>query len=100
MIAAVVLLIWKPSPFFKRVLDHTAVENTIQQQSNGSLKNVACPSNEEVKTGRTFQCTADGGKKVNVTITDGKTATYNGQPSTNPSTLVTQPRGRSRPGFG
>ena len=72
VIAAALILIIKPSPFFKTVLNHTAVENTIEQQSNGVLTNVSCPANEQVSTGKTFQCTAQGGKKVNVKITSGK----------------------------
>ncbi len=75
VIAAVIVAIFavKPSPLFKKVLDHTSVEQTIQQQSangSGDYTNVACPSNEKVKTGTTFQCTAAGNKRIKVTITD------------------------------
>ncbi len=62
----------KPSFLFKKVLDHTAVEKTIEQQSNGLLANVSCPSNEKVKSGVTFQCSASGNKNVNVTIKHSK----------------------------
>jgi hypothetical protein len=56
---------------FKKVLDHTAVENTVKQ---GGYTNVNCNDgkNPKVKKGATFTCTADGGKKVTVTITDSK----------------------------
>jgi hypothetical protein len=54
---------------FKKVLDHTAVENTVKQ---GGFTNVNCNDgkNPKVKKGATFTCTADGGKKVTVTITN------------------------------
>jgi Domain of unknown function (DUF4333) len=73
-IAAVTFIV-KPSFLFKKVLDHSAVEQTIEQQSAGSatpLTNVTCPSNEKVKAGTTFQCTAANNKKVTVTIKDSK----------------------------
>ena len=56
---------------FKKVLDHTAVENTVKQ---GGYTNVKCNDGKDpkVKKGATFTCTADGGKKVTVTITDSK----------------------------
>lgn len=77
VIAAVIIAIFaiKPSPFFKKVLDHTAVEQTIQQQSangSGDYANVACPSNEKVKTGTTFECTASGNKRIKVVVNDSK----------------------------
>ncbi len=71
VIAAVVVVIVKPSPLFKKVLDRKAVEQTIEQQSkggSGDFTGVSCPANEEIKSGNTFQCTAAGGKKINVTI--------------------------------
>ncbi|HEY3714047.1 MAG TPA: DUF4333 domain-containing protein [Jatrophihabitantaceae bacterium] len=54
---------------FKKVLDHSAVEKTIEK---GGYTNVKCNDgkNPKVKKGATFTCTADGGKKVNVTITN------------------------------
>ena len=75
--AAAVVFIVKPSPIFKKVLDHTAVETTIQDQSkngSGDFTGVSCPSNEQLKAGKTFQCTATGGKKINVTINNSKGA--------------------------
>jgi hypothetical protein len=53
---------------FKKVLDHTAVENTIEQ---GGYTNVVCNDgkNPTVKSGATFTCTADGGKRITVRIT-------------------------------
>jgi hypothetical protein len=53
---------------FKKVLDHTAVENTIEQ---AGYTNVVCDNgkNPTVKKGTTFSCTADGGKKITVRIT-------------------------------
>jgi hypothetical protein len=56
---------------FKKVLDHTAVENTVKQ---GGYTNVKCNDGKDpkVKKGATFTCVADGGKKVTVTITDSK----------------------------
>jgi hypothetical protein len=53
---------------FKKVLDHTAVENTIEQ---AGYTNVVCNDgkNPTVKKGTTFSCTADGGKKITVRIT-------------------------------
>jgi hypothetical protein len=53
---------------FKKVLDHTAVE---QQIEKGGYTNVVCNNgkNPTVKKGATFTCTADGGKTVTVTIT-------------------------------
>jgi hypothetical protein len=56
---------------FKKVLDHTAVENTVKQ---GGYTNVTCNNGKDpkVKKGATFTCVADGGKKVTVTITDSK----------------------------
>jgi hypothetical protein len=67
-----VAFITKPAALgFKKVLDHTAVENTVRQ---GGYTNVNCNDgkNPKVKKGATFTCTADGGKKVTVTITDSK----------------------------
>ncbi len=72
VIAAVVVVVVVTKPKFlgfKKVLDHTAVENTIRTQSGGQYRNVVCPSDEEVETGRTFRCTADGGRQVQVTVT-------------------------------
>jgi hypothetical protein len=74
-VAAAVVSIAKPSPLFKKVLDHNAVEQTIQAQSqggSGDYTGVSCPANEQVKLGTTFQCTASGGKKINVTVTSGR----------------------------
>jgi Domain of unknown function (DUF4333) len=53
---------------FKKVLDHSAVE---QQIEKGGFTNVVCNNgkNPTVKKGATFTCTADGGKTVTVTIT-------------------------------
>src|SRR6266702_2122551 len=67
-----VAFVTKPAALgFKKVLDHTAVENTVRQ---GGYTNVNCNDgkNPTVKKGATFTCTADGGKKVTVTITDSK----------------------------
>ncbi len=58
-------------------LSHTAVESTIEKQSQDTtqsytpLKNVQCNDgkNIKVKKDATFTCTADGGKKITVTIT-------------------------------
>jgi hypothetical protein len=72
IIVVAATFIVKPSFLFKKVLDHKAVEQTIEQQSNGLLTNVSCPANEKVKAGVTFQCTAASNKKVNVTIKDSK----------------------------
>jgi Domain of unknown function (DUF4333) len=73
--AVVALFALKPSPLFKKVLDHTSVEQTIQNQSkngSGDYTSVSCPSNEKVKSGTTFECTASGNKRISVTITDSK----------------------------
>jgi hypothetical protein len=75
VIVVVATFLIKPSFLFKKVLDHSAVEQTIESQSKGSatpLTDVSCPANEKVKAGVTFQCTAAGNKKVNVTIKDSK----------------------------
>jgi hypothetical protein len=77
VIAAAIIAIFaiKPSPLFKKVLDHTAVEQTIQQQSangTGDYTSVSCPANEKAKSGTTFECTASGGKKITVRITNSK----------------------------
>ncbi len=72
---AAVTFIVKPSFLFKKVLDHTAVEQTIEQQSQASgnaLTSVSCPANEKVKAGTTFQCTAANNKRITVTIKDSK----------------------------
>ncbi|HEY7046321.1 MAG TPA: DUF4333 domain-containing protein [Jatrophihabitantaceae bacterium] len=69
VILAVVAFVTKPGFLgFKKVLDHTAVEKTIEK---GGYTNVKCNNgkNPKVKKGATFTCTADGGKKVTVTIT-------------------------------
>ena len=69
VILAVVAFVTKPAFLgFKKVLDHTAVEKTIEK---GGYTNVKCNNgkNPKVKKGATFTCTADGGKKVTVTIT-------------------------------
>lgn len=58
-----------PSVSTTKVLDHNAVAQSIEQQSNGQYTNVQCPSTS-LRAGATFQCTADGGKKINVTIRD------------------------------
>jgi hypothetical protein len=73
--AVVVLFAVKPSPLFKKVLDHTAVEQTIQTQSqngSGDYTSVSCPSNEKVKAGTTFECTASGNKRISVKINNSK----------------------------
>jgi len=70
-----VLFAVKPSPLFKKVLDSTAVEETIENQSKnglGDYSNVSCPSNEKVKAGTTFECTASGNKRISVTIKNSK----------------------------
>jgi len=75
IVAAAALFVIKPSPLFRKVLDHTAVEQTIEQQSAngaGNFTGVSCPSGEQVKAGRTFQCTTSSGTKINVTINDSK----------------------------
>ena len=77
LVAAVVAVLFatKPSPLFKKVLDHTAVEQTIQTQSqngSGDYTSVSCPSNEKVKSGTTFECTASGNKRISVKINDSK----------------------------
>ena len=69
VILAVVAFVAKPGFLgFKKVLDHTAVEKTIE---TAGYTNVKCNNgkNPKVKAGATFTCTADGGKKVTVTIT-------------------------------
>jgi len=50
------------------VLDHAAVE---QQIEKAGYTNVVCNNgkNPTVKKGATFTCTADGGRRVTVTIT-------------------------------
>jgi hypothetical protein len=68
-VLAVVAFVAKPGFLgFKKVLDHTAVEKTIEQ---GGYTNVKCNDgkNPKVKKGATFTCIADGGTKVTVTIT-------------------------------
>jgi hypothetical protein len=51
------------------VLDHTAVEQTIEK---AGYTGVVCNGGEnpEVKKGATFTCTADGAKQITVTMTD------------------------------
>jgi hypothetical protein len=70
-IVAVLVLLTKPSFLYTKRLSHTAVEQTIEQQSKGrgDYTNVKCPSGPNAKTGTTFTCTADGGKKINVNVT-------------------------------
>jgi Domain of unknown function (DUF4333) len=71
-IAAALVFLLKPHFLgFKKVLDHTAVEKTIVSQSKGigDYTSVSCPSGQEVKKNTTFQCTANNGKKIDVTIT-------------------------------
>jgi hypothetical protein len=52
---------------FKKVLDHSAVEQTLEKSG---YSNVKCNDgkNPTVKKGATFTCTADGGTKITVTI--------------------------------
>jgi len=71
-IAAALVFVFKPHFLgFKTVLDHSAVEKTIVSQSKGigDYSSVSCPANQEVKKNATFQCTANNGKKIDVTIT-------------------------------
>jgi len=58
-----------PSAPQRKVLDHTAVERTVEK---GGYTGVVCNGGEnpEVKKGATFTCTADGGKEVTVTMTN------------------------------
>jgi Domain of unknown function (DUF4333) len=70
-IAAVVVLVTKPSFLYTKRLSNTAVEQTIEQQSQGrgDFTNVSCPSGQKAQAGVTFTCTAAGGKKITVTVT-------------------------------
>ncbi len=73
-VAVVAVFAIRPSPLFKKVLDPTAVAQTIQSQSangNGNYTAVSCPANERVKAGTTFECTAAGNKRIRVTILHG-----------------------------
>jgi Domain of unknown function (DUF4333) len=75
VIVVAAAFIARPSFVFKKTLDHTAVEQSIEQESRGTttpLTNVSCPANEKVKAGATFQCTADNNKRVSVKIIDSK----------------------------
>jgi hypothetical protein len=57
------------APGSKVVLDHTAIEQTIEQQ--GRYTDVVCNGGQdlEVVLGATCPCIAAGGKKITVTIT-------------------------------
>ena len=75
VIVVAAAFIARPSFLFKKTLDHTAVEQSIEQESRGTatpLTNVSCPANEEVKAGATFQCTADNNRRVSVKILNSK----------------------------
>jgi hypothetical protein len=75
VIVVAAAFIARPSFLFKKTLDHTAVEQSIEQDSRGTatpLTNVSCPANEKVKAGATFQCTADNNKRISVKIIDSK----------------------------
>jgi hypothetical protein len=78
---AVVAFVAKPGFLgFKKVLDHSAVEKTLEKQTG--FTNIKCNDgkNPTVKKGKTFTCTADGGKKVTVTITKAN-GEYTWQPA-------------------
>jgi Domain of unknown function (DUF4333) len=53
-----------------QVVNETALEQAIEQQSNGALTDLTCPANEKVRAGTTFQCTAANNKTITVTIKD------------------------------
>jgi hypothetical protein len=57
-----------PSGLYPKKLSHSAVEKYIAQQY--SATNVSCNGgkNFTLKTGKTFGCSAAGGKSFNVTI--------------------------------
>ena len=70
-VAAVLLfLVVKPSWLVKKDLKHTAVEGYITQQFAVTGVNCNNGSNIEVKKGKTFTCTASGGKSFTVTMTN------------------------------
>src|SRR5262249_36345679 len=54
---------------FRKTLDHTSVEQNIEKST--SYTHVLCNGgkNPIVKKGKTFTCTADGGKTITVRIT-------------------------------
>jgi hypothetical protein len=70
-IAAIIVVLTKPSFLYTKRLSNTAVEQTIEQQSKGrgDLTNVSCPSGQKAEVGVTFTCTAAGGRKVTVNVT-------------------------------
>jgi hypothetical protein len=53
-------------------INETALEQAIEQQSNGSLTDLTCPPNEKARAGATFQCTAANNKTITVTVVDDK----------------------------
>ena len=74
VVAVVVVIVLATGPLKKTVLDHSAVEGTIERQAKQndiSISNVSCPSGQEVKANATFTCDATGGS-VEVTITNDK----------------------------
>lgn len=74
VIGGVVALVLALGPLKKTVLNHNSVESTIEQQAKDNdinVQAVSCPSNEEVKAGKTFTCTSSAGD-IQVTITSDK----------------------------
>jgi hypothetical protein len=70
-VVAAVLVVMRPSTVrSEKVLDHAAVQRTIEQQSDGALTDVSCPSGEQVKAGANFHCTAANGQQIAVFIKD------------------------------
>lgn len=71
VVAAVVVVVRPSTVRSEKVLDHAAVQRTIEQQSNGALTDVSCPAGKQVKAGTTFRCTTADGQQVAVLIEDG-----------------------------
>jgi Domain of unknown function (DUF4333) len=71
-IAVIAILATKPSFLYTKELSASAVASTIEQQSKGrgDFTGVSCPSGEKAKAGTTFTCTAAGGKKITVNVTN------------------------------
>jgi len=68
--AAVAIFVIKPPLIFRKVLDPKAVATAIESDKSAGFTGVTCPSNERVKKGTTFTCTADGDRKITIVIND------------------------------
>lgn len=62
-----------PGFLVRKTFSARSIASTIENQSKGrgDYRNVTCPSGEKVTKGATFSCSADGGKKITITVTSG-----------------------------